>query len=434
MFLRRLFGRKPKPVPPPEVKEFSLESLEEELKSIKKNRLAGVEEAIKPKIEEIAWTCASIKASAKALAKAEVAEEVHARLDKTVQEARRLFIDKVIRAVEGLRPPEELTWQNLISFGESLGRAVNLVTEASATHGRFISILYKHQVQEIYQWIHKLQGLAVGFKSFIDEKTGETEIFDDALSKISRQKEMIEKLKHMHEQKASLEVGAKDLETRVKSKSKELEQMINSKELKQAEEMRRELENIKQNTARLSSEISSAISSLHRPFKKMKRLALDGKHPLDRDKLKMLDLCIEEPLNAFLSDEVNLPRLIALLKEVEKAVESGEVELSPRERRKRLGQIKTMLDGGLLELRRKYEKMLMEKAAKEEAYASSPILKKKAELEKSLEAHRSELKKIQSEFKEISKDIEKIEEEIKRNKSELEDEASTLLGVKLKII
>jgi chromosome segregation ATPase len=148
----------------------------------------------------------------------------------------------------------------------------------------------------------------------------------------------------------------------------------------------------------------------------------------------MLDLCIEEPLNAFLSDEVNLPRLIALLKEVEKAVESGEVELSPRERRKRLGQIKTMLDGGLLELRRKYEKMLMEKAAKEEAYASSPILKKKAELEKSLEAHRSELKKIQSEFKEISKDIEKIEEEIKRNKSELEDEASTLLGVKLKII
>lgn len=434
MFLRRLFGKKLKPPPPPEAREFSFESLEEELKNAKGARLDAAKETMGPKIEEIEGICGTIKTSAEALAKAEVAEEVHVRLDKTVQEARRLFVDKVTRAADGLRPPGELTWQNLTSFDESLGRAVNLMTDASAAHGRFISILYRHQVQEIYQWIQRMQGLATELRDFIEEKAGEIELFNDVFSKISKQRDLIKRLELMREQKASLEAGAKDLETRVKSEGGELERIVDNQELKHAEGIRRELDNIKQRISRLEGEASSAISSLHRPFKKMKKLVLDGKCPFDRDKMRMLDLCIEEPLNAFLSDEVNLPKLTALLGDVKRAVESGEVELSPREREKRLKQIRAMLDGGLLELRQRYERALVERAAKGEAYASSPVLKKRAELEKSLGAHRSELERIQSELKEISKDIEKIEDEIKRNKSELEDDASTLLGIKLKVI
>lgn len=430
---RRIFGKKPKPPPPLEIKELSLDSLEGEIEKLKKDKLGAIGEEVRLHIEGIAMAREDIKALAKALAQAEISGEVYVGLDRSVREARRLFIDKVTRAIEGIEQPKELTWHGLLALDDSLGRSVNLMTDAGATHGRRASMLFGQQVRAIYQSIDRLRGLTAEFKGIIETKKEDIQVLNEISARITNQKNLIQKLTHLRAQKGELENRAGGLENTLRAEQVELDGLTDSQELKNVEKIRHELDQIEKRIARLRDEAVSAISSLQRPFKKMKKLALDRKRPLDRDKLRMLDLCIDEPLEAFLSDGLDLPRLTALLQDLKGVIEGGQIELNPRERRKRLEQIRGVLGGALLDLRREHDDILAEKAEKERAYATSPLLKKKAELERSIEVHRSELEKIRSELKGLSKEIEKIEEEIGRGRSELEDRASVTLGVKLKI-
>jgi len=430
---RRIFGKKPKPSPPVEVKELSLDSLGEEIKKLKDDRLEVVKGEMKLLVEGIAGVCENIRTSAKILAQAEVSKEVYVGLDKSSREARRLFVDKVTRAIKGLKQQKELTWQGLLAFGDSLDRALNMVADAGVVHGRYASVLFGQHLQSVYQSIHKLQELGAEFKGAIEVKKDEVQNLDNTSAQIAHLKGLAQRLVHLGAQKEALENRAKSLEGVLEAEGVEFDKLTRSQELKDVEKIRHELGQIEQKIARLKGEAASAISGLQRPFKKMKKLALDGKHPLGKDMFRMLDLCIDEPLEAFLSDGGDLPRLTALLHDLKGIIEGGQIELNPRERRKRLKQIQSMLSGALLEMRREYDNTLVEKAEKEQAYMSSSVLKRRAELEKSLEVHRSELEKIQSELKGLSKEIEKIEGEIGRGRSELEGKASALLGVKLKI-
>jgi len=430
---RRIFGKKPKPSPPVEVRELSLDSLGEEIKKLKDDRLEVVKGEIGPLVEGIARACEEIKALAEILAQAEVSKEVYVGLDKSAREARRLFVDKVTRAIEGLKQPKELTWQGLLAFGDSLDRALNMVADAGVVHGRYASVLFGQHVQSVYQSIHKLQELGAEFKGAIEVKKDEVQNLDNTSAQIGHLKGLAQRLVHLGAQKEALENRAKSLEGVLEAEGVERDRLTSSQELKDVEKIRHELGQIEQKISRLRGEAASAISGLQRPFKKMRKLALDGKHPLGRDKFGILDLCIDEPLEAFLSDGEDLPRLTALLQDLKGLIEGGQIELNPRERRKKLEQIRGMLSGALLELRREHDGILVEKVEKERAYITSPLLKQRAELERSLEARRSELEKIQSELKGLSREMEKIEGEIGRGRSELEGKASALLSVKLKI-
>lgn len=433
MFFRKIFGRKPRPPPPPEIRELSLDSLEEEIKSLRARRLEAAKEAVKPKVDEVAWVCEEIKASVGVLAQAEAVREVYVGLGKTAHEARRLLVDKLNRAVKGIKPPRELTWKIFVAFDDSLSRALSQMNDAVVAHGRYVAVLFDQQMQNVSRSIHKLNGSAAGLKGIIAENNREIEMFDGISSKIARQKDFLQLRAYMRTQRELLDGRVKELENTVKVEGAELNRLINSQELKQMENVRHELDQIERKIVRIRGEASSAISNLGRPFKKMKKLALDGKHPLDRSKLRMLDLCIDEPLKAFLSEGENMPTLTALLQGLEGIIKSEEIKINPRERRKKLAHIRAMLDGGLLDLKRRFEGALGEKTEKERAYATSSLLKQKAELEKSLGAHRSKLDKIRSELNGTIKEIEKTEEEIGRNRSELEGEASMVFGVKLKI-
>lgn len=431
---RRIFGKKPKPPPTAEVKELSLDSIEEEIKRLKEAKLEVVKGEMRPLVEEITRACENIRASAKILAQAESSKEVYVGLDKSSREARRLFVDKVTRAVEGLERPRELTWQSLLAFSDSLNRTINQLTGAGVVHGRYASVLFGQHFQNAHQSIRQLQDLGAQFRAAIEVKKDEVRLLDDTSAQINHQKDTAQRIANLRSQKQALENRAKSLESHLEAEAVESNKLTGSQEMKDAQKIYDALEQITQRIARLKGEAASAISSLQRPFKKMKKLALDGKHPLNREKSKLLDLCIDEPLGAFLSDEVDLPMLTALVQELKGAIDEGQIELNPRERRKRLEQIQSMLSGELLELRREYDKTSAEKVEKEQEYMNSPVLKQKSEIEKSLKSHRSELEKIQSDIKVLSGDIEKIEEEIVQGKSKIENEASKFLGVKLKII
>lgn len=391
---RRIFGKKPKPPPTVEVKELSLDSIEAEIKRLKEAKLETVKEEMRPLVEEITRICEDIRASAKILAQAEVSKEVYVGLDKSSREARRLFVDKVTRAIEGLERSRELTWPSLLAFDDSLNRTINQLTGAGVIHGRYASVLFGQHLQYVYQSIRKLQELGAQFRAAIGVKKDEVRLLDDTSAQITHQKDTAQKVTNLRSQKQALENRAKSLESHLEAETVEADKLTGSQDMKDIDKLYDALGQTAQKVARLKGEAASDISSLQRPFKKMKKLALDGKHPLTREKSKMLDLCIDEPLGAFLSDEKDLPTLTALIQELKSDIDEGQIELNPRERRKRLEQIQIMLSGELLELRREFDKTSAEKAEKEQEYTNSPVLKQRSELEKSLKVHRSELEKF----------------------------------------
>jgi hypothetical protein len=65
LMFRRIFGKKPKPLPTLEIKEFSLDSLEGEIKKLKEGRLEVVKGEIGPLVEGIVGACEDIRASVK---------------------------------------------------------------------------------------------------------------------------------------------------------------------------------------------------------------------------------------------------------------------------------------------------------------------------------------------------------------------------------
>ena len=238
MFFRRIFGRKPKPPPPPEIRELSLDSLEEEIKSLRTRKLEAANKAVKPRVDEVAWICEEIKALIEVLARAEAVKEVYAGLGKTAHEARRLLVDKLNRAIKGIKPPRELTWQSFVAFDDSLSRALSLMNDAITAHGRYVAILFDQQVQNVSRSIHKLNGSAAGLKGVIIENSREIEMFDGISSKIARQRDLLQLRTYMRAQKESLDGRVKELENTAKVEAAELDRLVNSQELKHVENIR----------------------------------------------------------------------------------------------------------------------------------------------------------------------------------------------------
>ena len=435
MFFRRIFGKKPKvPAKAPEVREFTLDSLEDEIKNLKKRRLESIKEIAGQKIDEISKLCENLNKSAKALAEAEATEFVHPGLEKTAHEARRLFVHKVTRATEELKRPAELTWQGLLSFHAALSRALKLMIDAGIAHGRRASVLFRQPMQNTRRLIRMLHTSATELDGIIERGTDEIKELDEISLKITDQKGFLQRLTHLRAQEQSFGSRIEDLKNFIKMKGAELDQLSSSPESKRLESLRRELDQIERKIVELGNEAARAISDLGRPFRKMRKLTLSAEHPLDKEKAKMLELCIDEPFNAFRSDEKDLPVLTALLRDLADRIETGEVKLDPRERQKKLEQIHRMLDGGLLRLKTKYVELMAERDAKKRDLETSPIPEEKAELERALDFNRSELMKTQSKLSETSKALEKTKREIEQNKLELESLAKKILGPELKII
>jgi hypothetical protein len=436
MFLRRIFRRKPKAPPEiPEVKKFTLDSLESEIGNLKKRKFEAIKETAKPKIDGITEACNNIKKSVENLEKAEITEAVHPRIEKTTLEARRLLIDKVNRAFEGVSWPHDLTWQSLSAFNDSVTRAVNLLIRANVMHGRFAATLFKQQVRDLSYSIRRLHELVIGLDEFLKEKGDEFRALEEVSSKIAEQRDLLQRIESLHVRRKSLGQQAKDLENELVAKKKELEKLVVSKDFKQLEDFKRELKRIEGELLELKSEVVRIFSSLGRPLKKMRKLWLTEEHQASREQTQTLELCLADPFEAFLADEKGLPTLTSLLRVLGDSIESGKIPFDPREQRKKLGEVREVLERGtLLELKEKYTKLLAEKNARKRKYETSPLLKEKARLERSLKINQLELARIRSELDAISKTIEESRQKIQRNKIELENKARGALGVELKIV
>jgi hypothetical protein len=433
MFLRKMFGKKQAPVEPP-VEKLSLGSLESRVRELEQERLSQVQPKLNDLLARLSKERTGILNELKILSQAETTEVVHPGLYKTVFEARRLVVEKLTRSLEDFPQQRDISNDSLASLDEKLTKVVNNTTDAINIHGRYVRLLFSPRLNSVQLRMQQFHALVKEIHAVIKETLDRTHPLESLLSKTRSQVELLRQIDSMQSETKSLAEQATKLEDIIKTEDSQLNQLVGSEEFKQAISLESEVQQVGLEIEDVKNAVSNTFSSVNRPLRKMENLVASGKLEMDRDLVKSLEQCTHEPLSALSSNEKIttaqslLQRLLDLLKE-------GKIDLDEREREKRMEITRDMLQGQrLVKFKEQLEKLKETRDAKSQVLGQMSIFKRRVELEKSIEEHRSKLKRVQATIEELNQKLKAAQQDSIKNKDEIEQMASQHIGSKVEII
>jgi len=431
MFFKRIFSRgKPKEL---KIESISIEVLRERIDALKMEKLAAAQPKLTADFSKIVEKRERIFSGLKNLGAAESTEEVYAGLYKTVDEARRLLIGKLTRALQSIRAPNTTTSSDLAAFDSSLARAVNLMTDATAAHYYYVARLFAQHLHIIKSYLRELQSFAKDIHITVEKTLSEIRSLEEVSSKIALYIDLVQQNKNLRRNIAPLEQRTIDLEGLINAERAQLAQLIDDKEFKQLERSQEELKQIEHELSQAKTVAIHTVLNFSRPLRKMRKLVADGGYRIDGETAKILEICIENPINVFQSDE-KLEATAVLLEKMIELIEKGKIILETRERKKRVDDARSIIENKtLVELKENIERLNSRKQALDDLHQKSSLLKKKTELEHALERHTLDLEHVKKSLEELRRDLQRSDEEIDKNKNELEEVASKITGTTVKI-
>jgi len=432
MFLRKIFGKKPKP-PEPQVEKLSVDSLEERTNKLKREKLAEAQSTLNIMLDRLSEERAALLKELKTLSDAKPTDEAYPGLHKTALEARRLLTEKLTRAITSIQRRGEFSTDDLAILDGKLTKMVNLMTDAIATHGRHVRALFGPRLNAIELRLRRLHGLVREVHALIEGTRGGMRSLDLISSKISSQRELLHRIESMRTDAKSLENQVTMLKKLIENESDQLARLINSEEFKSLDASGRELERIEREIAQVKDATSSAISGVSRPLRKMEKLVRAGEYQMDREMVKVLELCIENPLEVLSSNE-KIASTDALLQKMIELLEEGKISMDDRERKKRMELARGLLDEKkILKLKERLTLLCDRREIQTRAREQTSLFKQKAELEGSIEKHKSDLKHARATIEELHRDSQRAEKDIDKNLRELEKLATEAIGATIEL-
>jgi hypothetical protein len=432
MLFKRIFGRQKAPEPI-QLEKLSIDSLDERVNKLKREKLAGAKSKLTAMLDRLSEERGALLNGLKTLSGAEPTEEAYPGLRKTALEARRLLADKLTRALPDIQWRGEVSSNDLTALDNKLAKMVNLTTDAIATHGRYVRALFGHHLNAIGLHLQRLHDLVREVHVLIEGALGEMRLLDSISSKILSQKELLRRIEMMQTEAKSMDGQVTELEKLIESENTRLARLIGSEEFKRVGALDDEIQRIEREIAQVKSAESSAISGLSRPLRKMQKLVVAGECQMDRENVEVLELCIENPLEVISSNE-KIAATEALLQKMIELLEGEKISMSERERRKRVELARELLEKKtLVKLREQLTHLHTSREAQERAREQTPLFKQKAELERLIEKHDSDLKRARATIEELHRESQRAKGEIDENLHELERLATEAIGVNVEL-
>ncbi len=428
MFLKRIFKRAPPPKPV--VEKFSLDSLRERVDMLRIEKIENFRKQLNTVLEEISKGREVLLYNLKELASFEPAEDVHLSLLKSATEARKLLIDKISRAVSDLGGPSDFSNEALSTFNERLSKSVNLTTDAMTAHGRYVNAVFGQKTDAVEYSLRNLHQWVMQERTAVQDSMKEIGSLDSIISEIDWHVKTIKEVNGIHDDIRSLESRLKDIELTLKEERNKLDKLKSSEDFKRAEDSLKNLARIEHDINRIRGNAVSHISDMSRPFRKLEKLVQSGGHSLEKGKVEILKICINNPGEIISSDE-NIERLESLLRDTSELIGAGNIDLDERDRRKKLDVAKR-LSGELRSIKRNLEN-LNNQLATQRRLSESPILMRSAEIERSINNHNLELSQVRATIDELIKKSKRMGEEMASKRENLEKLASSDLGVKVEL-
>lgn len=428
MFFKRIF-KKPPP-PEPVVVKLDLVALGERINNLKNEKFETIKPTFNDIIGEIIGTRETLLSNLKKLADANPSEEVYPKLLKSSIEARKLLVEKISRALANIERPSELSKNTLDTFDGKLAKSINLTTDAVVTHGRYVRTTFEPEFAVLQSNLRRLHDLTKHVHEKIGATINEINRLESLSSETNSLTELILSIKKNQDDIESLEMLLKKTEENMREEEARLKQLMSSEEFKRAADTKREHEQIESEIARLEGEVKSAFSDISRPLRKLEKLLSSGGYHMDREKVKALELCINEPQEIVSSDE-KISAAEGLLQEAAELLDEGKIELDDRERRKKLERIRKLATR-LREFKRRLD-VLNHRLNAVQRDLQYPVQTQISELKQSIAEQKSKIDHAQKSIEDLKKKHEQAEKEIEDKRADIEKHAGEILGAKIEL-
>lgn len=379
---------------------------------------------------EINKVCAALSVTLKEISKSEPEEDVHHGLMKTAAEARKLFYEKISRALVSMECPQEFTADSLPRFNERISKAMDIIADAMKSHGRYVRAVFGKRYSEFEFHLRKLHELTTQTQSTLVRIIGEIKAIDGVISEISAYQQICEGVEKTRENIASLQDSVRKIENDINEKTAQLAGLKKSPEFKRARESIEELEKLRLEISNMLDTAKGLISEFNRPFRKLEKMVNEGRCQMIPEIQRVLKTSINEPLEVISSEE-NLTNFDRLLQETVELAKSNKINLDRRE----IKNLESAANSLPLKLRSiKNNLTRLEEAVEvKKTESESPVLDQATKLENLIKSLEQERVKLLEEIRELELKTKLMLDELASKRNNLQKLAAEVLGTKVEI-
>ncbi|MGC8816390.1 MAG: hypothetical protein ACP5PX_01025 [Candidatus Hadarchaeum sp.] len=368
--------------------------------------------------------------SLKDLYQSEPEDEVHHGLVKSATEARKLFYEKISRAIANMECPQEFTADSLLKFNEKISKATSIIADAMKAHGRYVRAVFGKKYAEFEFHLRKLNELIIQTQPTLNHIIVEINALDGLISEISSYKLTQMEMERIKGNIAHLQDKVKKLEIEINEIASQIARIKVSPEFKRATDLAGELERTRHEISKARESTVCLISELNRPFRKLEKSLKAGELQTVPELEKILEICINEP-GELISSEDNLNAFDKLLRRTLELAGCGKIGLDKREM-KNLEAAAHSLPSRLKEVKKNLA-MLMENAENMKRDSENPLFEEVVKLENLIEKLEEERKESLHAIEQLESKIRDMLEELVSKKNVLQKSAGELLGTKIEI-
>jgi len=420
VFLRRIFGER-KEVPR---QQISLEALRSELVGLRESRLRSCEEDLRRIVAEIVSCRDGLLRSIDSLCGARPSADVHSGLLKAGESARRLLSEKLRRALAELRPPSDFSASGLGDFNARLAKSINLTTDAMVAHGRYVRAVFERECRDVVMGLEEIQRLSREMHEAGQRVLQDVERIESLIREIDSALSLRSSMLQESGRVGEMEARASSLDSRISEERKKLEELRSSEQYTVEAGMRREEGIVEEELRKFRNEVCARFSEVSRPLKKVRKLVEEGAHGMEKEKVRVLGICMEDPLHLF-SDSSLLSCAAEVLGEVARLIEERKVELEERERKKKLEKVRK-LAGDLESMKRRYDDLTVRSRTYRDR--EHPSERAEEEIRRILGDLEAERKRVQEELEAARGRRGDMESRYKKKVGEIGAAAGALLG------
>ena len=336
----------------------------------------------------------------------------------------RLFVDRT----KLIRIPNKVTYDNLNGFVQETQRAF-FVTETDVKNffprvSPFF-ILDRRKFQAVFEKARESLRELNGFltREYVKTKTlEETFQINDELQVLEEQA-VVQK-----EQKTTSESEKAEIEREIAETEQRMASLKNKGTLSLLNQMNMEID-------ALSAEIKHSLQHLQKPFIKLQSLALHGEGSgLTPEEINRLGKYIEDPFDAFATEEVGYPLLKQILEKMRQAISEDKLKLKPEKTRKAEQVLESILNqNSLASLHQKSADVSMRRKQLSSSIEVAEIEKDLSKLREQVEALERRKRIVEGEQITRERAYSETVEKIRNHKTEIEKNVFNFMNKKIRV-
>ena len=258
-------------------------------------------------------------------------------------------------AAQGLsriQVPEEVTWENLKGFKDSLSSLTRSLREIRASTAAQLSGFYILDMRSFSGTNDRISRQSERLTAFLDGEGSALQNTRTLIGILSDAETVKGEIEERGAETRTLQQNAVLLSSRANELSVELDRLESERLLKEFLDVERGL---RDEARRFRSD---SLAHLKRPLRRLRELSERGEVPLGVDEREALGMFIQSPYRSFLSNRTG-PHLKSILGNLRVALDSGKMGFKPRKATRVLTRLDQLTSGNeLFEMRNKGRNLL----------------------------------------------------------------------------